>query len=366
MKKYAYIIILYLYLMASPPLSFSMNNPTNRIILNIAIYGDKHSDKASVLSLIELIRRINSSYEDLTLRYHIITLDDIEKDSFPLLYDVLIIPEGESAREYIKLFRGNRLESLKSFLAQGGGLICISSAAYAFAKEIHYYGSNETYQGLSLATHVIAICTNYMGNVTLVAENNTNLISNITLSETNGPVMRISYPAISLFKLYDVQKAGGVIVHMLSYPMIVLDFYDDSRIILVGPRIDLSNDPELLMFLILYAVGILPVPNPMIIEKKLSLAKKLFENYKDRITHLEYRRIYAKLELADNLTSFNDYTSAIRIILSVLAELREKMLSITSKEQEYRFIATMILSLVPLALLCTVMVSYSVRKYRKY
>ena len=342
----------------------------HKLKLDVAIYGGPGANRSSVARIVKLLETLNSSeaLRNVSLAWSIVDLSDLKSDVFPLLYDLLIMPEGESGQKYVESFGKEGEVALKRFLALGGGYIGISAGAYAATSMILYFGNLEpSYEGWGIAPNVISFITNYIGNVILVAENSPSpdlLPANITVIETNGPVMNVRGIALSLFKLSAAEKAEGNIASMLGYPMIVLDIYNGSPVLLSGPRIELSEDASIFSALLLYISSMILAPNPSVLSKRLNLATMLLNACRQYMSSEERERGFQILTKASLKVSKGEYAEALDLLQDMIIRLRSTLRHSLSKAHEYRFLGIMIVSLLPIFFF-SIMITYRlVKRYK--
>jgi len=238
--------------------------PKSAYIL-VGIYGGKYVNEKSLYMILNYLRNSIIRIDNITWRIKVRIIkesDILLKQDTGLLYDVIILPDGDLSK-YASSLTVLRNE-IVNVLKHGGGFIGIGAGAYIVTKDILYPGAKELkYTGWSLIDARTYAVT-YTGNITLRLTKYGNIIFNKTttiFNKTSGYVFE-SKVALPLAIVNSASNASGNVYLVIGYPAALAYENATFRVVLIG-FIDISRD-ELLQS-VAYVSGIVNASYPSFI-----------------------------------------------------------------------------------------------------
>ena len=251
------LVFTILLLLTSPLRAIDAEEAPKLAYILIGIYGGKYVNEKSLHMVLNYLRDSMIRIGNITwrIKVHIIKETDILlKQDTGLLYDVIILPDGDLSK-YASSLTTLRSE-IVNVLKHGGGFIGIGAGAYIVTKDILYPGAKELkYTGWSLIDARTYAVT-YTGNITLRLTKYGNIIFNKTTSifnKTSGYVFE-SKVALPLAIVNSASNASGNVYLVIGYPAALAYENATCRAVLIG-FVDISRE-ELLQS-IAYVSGII-------------------------------------------------------------------------------------------------------------
>jgi len=226
------------------------------VYISVGLYGGKYVNEKSFHMILNYLRNSTITINNITWRIKVSIIkesDIILKQDIGLLYDVIILPDGDLSKYASSLTTLHN--EIVNVLKHGGGFIGIGAGAYIITKDILYPGAKELkYTGWSLI-NARTYAVTYTGNITLRLTKYGKVILNkttILFNKTAGYVFE-SKTALPLAIVTSASNASGNVYLVIGYPAALAYENATFRLVLIGFT-DISKE-ELLQS-IAYVSGI--------------------------------------------------------------------------------------------------------------
>jgi glutamine amidotransferase-like uncharacterized protein len=246
-KKLFTLIFIFIIIIFIPLLTYfngasEQNGSLNKTV-NVLIFNGSGVLESSVDGIEDCLNDSNNMNLTPNTHFEYTTASEINSNTL-LGYDVLIIPGGYAATDYLD---NNEIssESIKQFVQGGKGYLGICAGAYAASNYVDGY-----YSGWGIAPDVNTKSVDYEGLLTITTTSYGNKIINgstTTIFHENGPAMYSNNSQI-IMATYADNNTGYE-----NYASIIAETQGSGRVILSGSHPELNpQNPQLLTNMILW------------------------------------------------------------------------------------------------------------------